>query len=138
MISLVNELIRNVPTCYCRVYPVEVNPETRQGDESHLPTACNPQGENLGPDKSDGLFQAVKKFGKMMTGIMKKYTDLCLHFRITPLSTFIKWFMNQGLKNNFLSCNLIIPLLQAFSQCFFLCYRQGSVKPGSSPSQDAA
>lgn len=46
MISLVDELIKKVPTCYCRIYPTEVNPERRQGDESHLPTACNPQGEN--------------------------------------------------------------------------------------------
>lgn len=43
MISLVDELIEKVSTW---IYPVEVNPERRQGDESRLPTACNPQGEN--------------------------------------------------------------------------------------------
>lgn len=75
----------------------------------------------LGPDKSRGLFQAVRKFGKTMTGIMKKCTDLCLHFRLTPLSMFIERFMNEGLKDTFLSCNLITPLLLAFSLCFFLC-----------------
>lgn len=41
-----------------------------------------PRVRNLGPDKSNRLFQAVRKFGKTMTGIMKKYTDLCLHFRL--------------------------------------------------------
>lgn len=46
MISLVDELTEEVPTCYCRIYPVEVNPRRRQGDGSHLPTSCNPQGEN--------------------------------------------------------------------------------------------
>jgi len=31
-----------------------------------------PRVRMLGPDKSRGLFQPVRKFGKMMTGIMKK------------------------------------------------------------------
>lgn len=35
-----------------------------------------PRVRMLRPDKSGGLFQAVRKFGKMMTGIMKKCTDL--------------------------------------------------------------
>lgn len=46
MNSLVDELIEKAPTCYCRIYPVEVYLERRQGDESHLPIPCNPQGEN--------------------------------------------------------------------------------------------
>lgn len=53
-----------------------------------------PRVRILGPDKSGGLFQAVRKVGKMMTRIMKKRTDLCLHFRFTPLRMFIKRFMN--------------------------------------------
>lgn len=31
-----------------------------------------PRVRMLGPDKSRGLFQPVRKFGKMMTGIMEK------------------------------------------------------------------
>lgn len=45
MNSLVDELIEKAPTCYCRIYPVEVYLERRQGDDL-LPIPCNPQGEN--------------------------------------------------------------------------------------------
>lgn len=59
-----------------------------------------PRVRMLEPDKSRGLFQLARKFGKMMTGIMKKKcTDLQLHFRRTSLSMFVKRFVNWGLKN---------------------------------------
>lgn len=44
--SLVSELIKIDPTCYYRIYPWRWILRIGQGDESHLPTACNPQGEN--------------------------------------------------------------------------------------------
>lgn len=46
VISLVNDLIEMDPTCYYRIYPWRWILRVGQGDESHLPTACNPQGEN--------------------------------------------------------------------------------------------
>lgn len=53
-----------------------------------------PRVKILELDKSGGLFQAVRKFGKTKTGVMKKCTDLCLCFRLAPYSMFIKRLMS--------------------------------------------
>lgn len=47
----------------------------------------------LGPDESGGLFQAVGKFSRMITEVMKN-VPICVCTSDIPLNTFIKRFMN--------------------------------------------
>lgn len=122
MSSLADEPVEKVPTCYCRIYPAEVNPESRQGDESHLPTACNPRGENPWARHKRRTLPSCREIRQDDDRNNEK---LCLRFRLTLLSEFVRRFMNQGLKSTFLSCNLIIPPFKSFFTVFLFVIETG-------------